>query len=1340
MSKNTQYHQFQPWLIFWLILSGIGIVFPENQTLAQITPDNTLGSESSIVTPVNPQLEKIDGGAIRSNNLFHSFTEFNIGEGKQAYFSNPAAIENIFSRVTGSNPSRIFGQLGVLGDANLFFLNPNGILFGENASLDIKGSFFASTASSINFANGENYSAINPSTPPLLSVNVKAPIGLQFEGGEGDIDNQGNLIVGKDLSLNANNLTSQGNIEAGKDLTLTAQDTVKVRDSVEKPFIAAAGGNLLIQGKESIDIFALNHSGSGLFSGGDMVLSSTNPVVGDIHFWSGGNFQIEKLDKSKGDLFSFYDPIIRSQGDISFDSYTGASLHIFAGGSVNILGDIEIRGTDTAENSIREQVKLSDGKTVIDIDGSSKPTLDIRAGTTAFGEDGIVGNTDGFFDIAIADRIRTNADINIGGAILVFDFTDGGQVFLTNQYKPNLSLNSPNGITVGFIDARDDFGGGSVTIDSRSNITLNQSILVSAFSQSDFGPFFGNAGNATLLANKNIIINPQANIISLGLLGGDIFLSSKDTISASNSFLLSLSFSDTIPLQQKAGNINLIAKNVSITNSSRLIAGTLGKANAGNINLKASESTYINEALLSSQVLGGSGNASNITVDTGSLIVDGGGQITSLVASNTTGNGGDVNVTAQSVEVVNDSSIAAQVNTTGRGNAGNINIEAGSLRIAGGGQISSGTFGEGNAGNLSIRADRVEVIGESANTSSTIFSSTEAKTNGGSGGNLTIETKRLLVADGGQISTATVNNNNAGNLKLTAQEIEVIGANNDGIPSRLITASEIASEDAEPQEGVGGNLTIKTGSLLVADGGQISSATLTKGDAGRLSIKAESVKVIGRTPNGVFPSSIGTNTGNVFVFASGDAGKLSIETDNLIIADGAQVISSTFGSGAVGELEVKAKLVEVTGSGMSPKGELPGRLIAQVESGATGNAGNLIIDTERLRLDGGGQVAVNTFGQGYAGNLQVTAKKVEVIGGVSNGIGSALRAEVDSKAIGNGGNLKINTESLKVSDGGQISADTFGEGKAGNIIVTSNSLEATKGGQIRTSTSSSKKAGNITLNIKDNITLTGSETGIFANTTENSTGNGGSIIIDPETVNIKDGARISVDSQGTGIGGNVNLTAGNLNLDNGTISAKTRSNTGGDITLNIQDLLLLRNNSQISTTAGDEQFGGDGGNINVNSPDGFIVAFPNENSDITANAFSGNGGNVDITAFGIFGIEFREKPTSLSDITATSQFGFDGNVNIETPGIEPNPETVELPEDAQSTEVAQGCQASGEAAVAFFNIGRGGLPSSPGETLNSEDVIASWIPLVMEGESQVDKNSRIATGTNKKIVITECRL
>ena len=104
----------------------------------QIVPDTTLGTERSVVTPnviINDlSSERIDGGAIRGTNLFHSFQEFNVGEGRVAYSTSPVGIKNILSRVTGNNPSQIFGKLGMLqGNANLFLINPNGNIFGPHA-------------------------------------------------------------------------------------------------------------------------------------------------------------------------------------------------------------------------------------------------------------------------------------------------------------------------------------------------------------------------------------------------------------------------------------------------------------------------------------------------------------------------------------------------------------------------------------------------------------------------------------------------------------------------------------------------------------------------------------------------------------------------------------------------------------------------------------------------------------------------------------------------------------------------------------------------------------------------------------------------------------------------------------------------------------------------------------------------------------------------------------------------------------------------------------------------------------------------------------------------------
>jgi filamentous hemagglutinin family protein len=165
-----------------LLFNCLFYFYPSSSVLAQITPDHSLGKESSIVTPdatvKDAVADLIKGGATRGNNLFHSFSEFNVSDGARVYFANPDGIANILTRVTGNNLSKIFGTLGVDGAANLFLLNPKGIIFGENAKLDVNGSFLATTADRFIFNNGFKYSASNPTKPPLLTVNI--PVGLQL--------------------------------------------------------------------------------------------------------------------------------------------------------------------------------------------------------------------------------------------------------------------------------------------------------------------------------------------------------------------------------------------------------------------------------------------------------------------------------------------------------------------------------------------------------------------------------------------------------------------------------------------------------------------------------------------------------------------------------------------------------------------------------------------------------------------------------------------------------------------------------------------------------------------------------------------------------------------------------------------------------------------------------------------------------------------------------------------------------------------------------------------------------------------------------------------------------
>ncbi|MDV2998144.1 MAG: hypothetical protein N4J56_007849 [Chroococcidiopsis sp. SAG 2025] len=297
-------------LVNLLTVVGGSIIF-EPYSLAQVTSDNSLGSENSIVTPTininEVPSDKIDGGAVRGTNLFHSFQEFNIEEGRGAYFTNPSGVENILSRVTGNNPSNIFGKLGVLGNANLFLFNPNGIVFGANSSLGLRGSFVASTATELIFADGAKFTTTAQATP-ILTVSV--PIGLGFGSNPGRISVRGNgqgvetppneladsdfglqvqpdrtlALVGGDLDLQAATLkTSGGRIELG---SVTSPSSVKL-NPVAKGWMLEYTSMTTFGNINLSDGTAVNATGAG---GGDIQV-----VGGQIHLTNASQIDASTL-------------------------------------------------------------------------------------------------------------------------------------------------------------------------------------------------------------------------------------------------------------------------------------------------------------------------------------------------------------------------------------------------------------------------------------------------------------------------------------------------------------------------------------------------------------------------------------------------------------------------------------------------------------------------------------------------------------------------------------------------------------------------------------------------------------------------------------------------------------------------------------------------------------------------------------------------------------------------------------------------------------------------------------------------------------------------------------
>ncbi|MEB3218396.1 MAG: hypothetical protein VKN72_19485 [Nostocales cyanobacterium 94392] len=282
---------------------------------------------------------------------------------------------------------------------------------------------------------------------------------------------------------------------------------------------------------------------------------------------------------------------------------------------------------------------------------------------------------------------------------------------------------------------------------------------------------------------------------------------------------------------------------------------------------------------------------------------------------------------------------------------------------------------------------------------------------------------------------------------------------------------------------------------------------------------------------------------------------------------------------------------------------------------------------------------------------------------------------------------------MTVNAGGVIDARTFNDKRGGDINLQVNTLQLLNGGQVFTTTVRSGSAGKITVDASEAVTIAGTDPNYFSKAEQFGIG---------RLSSTSEKSSISVFSGGTGASGSIFLTTPSLTLqENGTINAESSSVDGGNITLSIRDLLLMRRQGTISATAGTEEKGGDGGNININSK--FIVATPDRNSDTTANAYSGKGGNINIQSRGIFGIEVRSQASDTSnDITASSQVGLSGTVNV----ISPDNSSIQnnlgkLPQDAIDTNalIANSCIArrNQQQNGSFFITGSGGLPARPGD-------------------------------------------
>ena len=547
-------------------------------------------------------------------------------------------------------------------------------------------------------------------------------------------------------------------------------------------------------------------------------------------------------------------------------------------------------------------------------------------------------------------------------------------------------------------------------------------------------------------------------------------------------------------------------------------------------------------------------------------------------------------------------------------------------------------------------------------------------TSGSGGGEIRVQGRNVSLTEGSTFLATTLGSGQGLGITVKATEsLEVVGFSGASSAQRFISSLFTDASVAATSTAQGGSINIETGKLRVADGAQISASTLAAGKAGNLTVKANTIDLQG----GVLPFGGGGLFATVLNRTSrGQGGNVQVNAEKLTIRYGAKISVSTNGIGNAGQLNVQANEIDIVGRSASFGSS---GLFAR---GATGNGGDLTVKSDRLRVADGAQVTVSTISNstGSAGTLSVDSKTIDLIG-IGVGAPSGLFASVLSRASGQGGDLKITADRLSVLDGAQVVVSTSGTGNAGDLIVKAQEI-------ILSGTSSQSRSG------------------LFASAVVD-TGNGGDIQVSAQRLTIQNGATISVSNFGStaatlpgrGAAGNILINAATINLKNsGTIAASTLAGASGNISVQ-SELLLLQRNAMISTNSkGTEP----GGNININSD--LLVGV--QNSDITANAVNAKGGRVIVTAKSILGLVARDRLTPENDITATSDLGvsFNGTVDINSLDLTPISGTVELPNSLSGQQISQNCAAT--KGNRFIITGRGGMPTSPTFKLPRTD--RSW--------------------------------
>jgi filamentous hemagglutinin family protein len=815
-----------------ILITTALFLFPTISRAQIYQPSNrSAGADNSqIGTQISGTKENfnITGGLQRGRNLFHSFTDFSVPKDGSANFTNPAGNQSIITRVTGNLFSDINGLVNTNG-ANFLLINPNGVVFGTNAKLNVGKAFVTSTASGVDFvdAAGRNYNfGVNKAgDTPLLSIDpniafnpARLIMNASIPGNKG-IENYGILatnnpgqyigLIGGNVAFNGGKIEDPGGrVELGG---LTAPGTVGL--GIEGNLFRAQLPTNVARGDVSFTNGArVNVAGAG---GGDIAINARN---------------LEILSGS----------VVRGGMEIGLGTLEAVSGDI----KVNATGRIIIGSNSAIANNVRLNSQGKGGNIAIEATDSISLQGSRAALQTATEGIGKAGN----LEIKTRDLSVTNG-AEIQASIKEKGKGDAGNIKITAK-AGNVYFN--NSAILSEVELGTEGKGGSIEIET-GNLSVTNNARLSTSTNS-----IGDAGNIKIIATGNSSVD-SSSVLSI--------------VRANST--------------GKGGRIEIETGNLSVTNGGQLNALTLGKGDAGNIKVIAKSGSIsfdggrdtFRSAILNTVETGGEGKAGEIEIETRDLSLTNGAQLqTSIRGKGAAGNikiTGTRNVSFDGVQTALRNGVQTNIRTSvgsaiqpgGEGKGGSIEINTPNLSVTNGAALSASTSGKGDAGSIKITANngKVSFDGGKARIRSTALSSVTEQGEG-KGGEIEIVTGNLSVTNGAQLSTSTSGKGDGGNIVLNAKTIDLnkglislrssksTGGNLDIITQNylLLRNNGLVATDSSSTDrnGNGGNITINSPLIIATPGNNDITANANQGNGGKVKIDSQGLFGIQYRPQG----------------------------------------------------------------------------------------------------------------------------------------------------------------------------------------------------------------------------------------------------------------------------------------------------------------------------------------------------------------------------------------------------------------------------------------------------------------------------------------------------------